>query len=177
MTRKNFLILIVTLVFLGVILTTPLSNIARLGSNYDTPPSPEDVLDVEELNAFLNIWSDFMQKDLSKSMQQVSLQQNSEIPSKVKRWLGVNGWNAERFFSVEQRLKELVTIATLKNNLEDNRGLLKTISGSGADNLKNIIASQEKQFKSLKYNPSELMLVQSNLYQIKQVLSGKEASE
>lgn len=177
MTRKNIFILIVTLVFLGIILTTPLSNIARLGNNYDTPPSAEEVLSVKELNAFLNVWSDFMQKDLSKSMQQVSLQQNSEIPSQIRRWIEGNGWNVERFFSVEQRLKELVSIATLQNNLEDNRGLLKTMSGQGADNLKSIISSQEKQFKALSYNPEELALVRANLYQIEQVLSGKAVLE
>ena len=177
MTRKKILILCAALVFLGVILTTPLSNIARFGTNYDTPPSPEDVLNVKEINAFLSVWSDFMQKDLSKSMAQVSLRQDSEIPAQVRRWLEANGWNAERFFSMEQRLKELATIATLQNNLEDNRELLKTIPRSEADNLKNIIASQEKQFKSLSYNPEELALVRANLYQIEQVLSGKAVLE
>ena len=173
MARKKAWILLGVFVLLGVILTTPLSNIARFGANYDTPPSPEDVMSIKELNAFLEVWSDFMQKDLSKSMGQVSLQQDSEVPSQVRRWLNANGWNTERFFSMEQRLKELVAIATLQNNLEDNRGLLKTMSGSGADNLKNIISSQEKQFKALSYNPEELALVRANLYQIEQVLSGK----
>lgn len=173
MSRKKAWILLGVFVLLGVILTTPLSNIARFGANYDTPPSPEDVMSIKELNAFLEVWSDFMQKDLSKSMGQVSLQQDSEVPSQVRRWLNANGWNTERFFSMEQRLKELVAIATLQNNLEDNRGLLKTMSGSGADNLKNIISSQEKQFKALSYNPEELALVRANLYQIEQVLSGK----
>lgn len=177
MSRKKAWILLGVFVLLGTILTTPLSNIARLGANYDTPPSPEDVLNVKELNAFLEVWSDFMQKDLSKAMGQVSLQKNSEVPSQVRRWLNANGWNTERFFSMEQRLKELVAIATLQNNLEDNRGLLKTMSGSGADNLKNIISSQEKQFKALSYNPEELALVRANLYQIEQVLSGKAVLE
>ena len=177
MTRKKILILCGVLIFLSVVLTTPLSNIARFGANYDIPPSPKDTLNVKEINAFLIVWSEFMQRGLDKSMQQISLQENSEIPSQVRRWLRAKGWNAERFFSIEQRLKELAAIATLQNNLEDNRGLLKTMSGTGADNLKNIISSQEKQFKALSYDPNELALVRSNLYQIEQVLSGKGVLE
>ena len=173
MTRKKILILFAALVFLSVILTTPLSNIARFGANYDMPPSPEDVLSVEELNSFLSVWSEFMQKDLSQSMQQISLQQNSEIPSQVKRWLYTKGWNAERFFSTEQRLKELVAIATLQSNMEDNRRLLKTMPASSTKNLKKIISAQERQFETLNYNSGELALIRRNIYQIEQVLSGK----
>ena len=173
MRRKKTIILLVALFFLGVILTTPLSNIARLGANYDTQPSFEDVLTVRELNSFLHVWSEFMQKDLGKTMGQVSLQENSEIPYQVKRWLSNKGWNAERFFSLEQRLKELVSIATLQNNLEDNKKLLKEMSGAGSDNIKDIVSAQEKHFKALSYNPKELAIVRNNLYQIEQVLSGK----
>ncbi len=173
MTRKKFFILLAAFFFLGIILTTPLSNIARFGANYDTRPVPEDVLSVKELNAFLRVWSEFMQKDLSKTMGQVSLQQNSEVPPQVKRWLSTKGWSAERFFSLEQRIKELVTVATLQNGLEDNRRLLKEMSGPGADNIKDIVSLQEKRLNALHYNPKELAIVRNNLYQIEQVLSGK----
>lgn len=173
MNRKKTLILLAALLVLAVVLTTPLTNIARFGASYNHPPSPENVLDVDEINAFLEVWSEFMQKDLSRSMHQVSLSQDSAVPAQVVRWLYAKGWNAERFFAVEQHLRELVAVATLQNSLEDNRRLLGKMSGDGVANLKNIIASQEQQFKALHYNPQELALVRANLYQITHILEGR----
>lgn len=170
MNRKKVLILIAAILGLGIVLTTPLSNISRLGMERVKPTAPKELLDVDEINAFLVVWSEFAQKDISRSMAQISLSSSGEIPTRVIRWLYARGWDAQRFFVVEQRLRELVAIATLQNSLEDNRKLMSKMSGG---NLKDIVASQENQLKAQKYNPQELALVRGNLYQISQVLEGK----
>lgn len=177
MNRKKIFILIAALLVLAAVLTTPLTDIGRFGASYSHPPSPENTLDVGEINAFLEVWSKFMQKDISRTMSQVSLSSDSAVPAQVRRWLYAEGWNAERFFGVEQRLRELKSIAELQNSLDANRRLLVKMSGAGAENLKNIVESQERQFKALRYNPQELALVRANLYQITQVLEGKAVVE
>ena len=177
MTRKKLFILAAALLVLAIVLTTPLTQIGRFGSSYDAPPSPENVLNAEEINAFLEVWSKFVRKDISRTMSQISLSSDSAVPAQVRRWLYAEGWNAERFFSVEQRLRGLKNIAELQNSLEDNRRLQAKMSGAGADNLKNIVDSQERQFRALRYNPQELALVRANLYQITQVLEGKAVVE
>lgn len=169
MSGKNLLILLASLVVLIMILSTPLTDIARFGSSYLDAPSADIRLDVQEINDFLRVWSDFEQKGLNQSMKQVSLNQDSRIPPHIVRWLYAKGWNAEHFFAVEQHLRELVTIAALQNNLEDN----KKLQEKGVANVRQIIDEQERQFAALKYNPQELALVRANFYQISNILEGK----
>ena len=169
MNWKNFSFLLAALVFLIVVLITPLNKISRLGSvHLGTPPANFE-LSAEEINSFMEVWADFMQKGLADSMKQVSLNSDGSVPPRVVRWLNAKGWSAEYFFAVEQRLRGLVSIATLQNNLEDNQKLYEK---NANDNLRRIIKNQKEQFAALRYNPQELALVRANIYQIVNVLNG-----
>lgn len=170
MNWKNLSILLAALVLLLVVLTTPLNKISRFGSSHLGTPPANLVLTAAEVNSFMEVWSDFVQKGLADSMKQVSLNSDGAVPAQVVRWLNAKGWSAEYFFAVEQRLRELISVATLQNNLEDNQKLYEK---SPNDNLRLIIRNQEERFAALRYNPQELALVRANIYQITNVLDGK----
>lgn len=173
--KKKILILIASFLLLAVVLTTPLAELGRFGGAYDKRPEPEQTLSLEELNAFLNVWSEFMRKDIAGySSLQLSLSSGGAadgFPPQLVRWLGRQGWNVERFFYNEQKVRGLLRAAALEENLNANRRLLKEAHGN--DNLKNIIRSQEEQLGLIKVNPEELALIKANLYQVNQIMDGK----
>ncbi len=170
--QKN-LIIIASLVLLSFLLTTPLTRITNFGSKYNQPISKDHIIDADELNDFLIMWAKFMRSDLEKNMRHISLSQEDKISPQVERWIEVHGWSAKRFWEIEQKVMNLVAIAKLINNLEDNKKFLNNAPNISAENLKTIIKNQETQLKNATYNPKELELVQANLYAVAQVLEGK----
>lgn len=173
--KKKFLILVSAFVFLAVILTTPLADLGRFDSLYDEMPEQGHIITIDELNAFLSVWSEFMHKDIAGySSQQLSLSRHdaeSGFPPQLVRWLKRQGWGAERFFYNEQKIRALINAASLEENLNANRQLLKKMEDN--DNLKSIVRSQEEQLKLIKVNKQELELIKANLYQVSQILEGK----
>ena len=173
--KKKFLILLGSIAFITLVISTPVQNIGRLGTAYSEPPVAGENLNAKSLNKFLQTWSKFVKTDIS--MQQLSLNDASskeKYPSQVIRWLRVNGWNAEHFFYIEQRLKEAVTAASLQETIEGNKAILhKMREDAASENLQKIISMQQAQLDSVKITPAEIELVKNNLYQINQVLEGK----
>lgn len=177
--KRKLLILLLSFVLLAFILMTPLSDLGRFGSAYDRMPEQGEILDVAELNSFLSVWAEFMRKDVAGyKSQQLSLSSRGTadgFPPQLVRWLKRQGWSAERFFYDEQKIRELANIASLEENVESNRKLLKKLgkdAASGA-NLKNIITRQEEQLKLARVNPQELELIKANLYQVNMIMDGK----
>lgn len=147
-----------------------------------TRPRIGEAITYPETVSFLQLWSEFMQKDISRyGLLQISL--TNTIPSEgfspqLVRWLKNEGWDADRFFYVEQRLKAAVKTAYLTENLKTNRNILQHMSKHGPDkinyeNMLEIVESQEQQLNVEKVRPEELILVSQDLYTIKDVLDGK----
>lgn len=186
MNKKKILILLLTFVVLFFVLTTPLSRLGRFNQNkFNLPPQAGEVITVPEMKAFLETWSRFLQKDIGKyGVQQVSL--TGAKPSEgfspyLVRWLKKEGWNADRFFYVEQRLKAIVKTALLAENIDSNKKILEQRRREGKDgtvsNIMKIIEAQEKQFNTEKVTPQELDMVKGTLYQINAILEGKAIYE
>lgn len=175
--QRKSLIVIIAMILLGVLIATPITHIASLGIKYGEALPHNHILETDELNDFLGVWAKFLRSGLGQTMRQVSLSQDDDVPAQVERWLENNDWSAERFFAIEQKLMNLVAIASLINSLEDNRKFLSNAKDIAGDNLKNIIKNQENQIKNAKYNQQELDLVRANLYSISQVLEGKAIME
>ena len=177
--KKKFLILLGSIAFITLVISTPVQNIGRLGTAYTEAPVTGENLTAKSLNKFLQTWSKFIKTDIS--LQQLSLIDSSseeKYPSQVVRWLRINGWNAEHFFYIEQRLREAVTAASLQETIEGNKAILQKMrEGDAYDNLQKIISMQQAQLNAVKITPAELELVKSNLYQINQVLEGKAVSQ
>lgn len=174
--RKNLILLAAALLTLWVIFT-PLNRIGRLRLHYyDTPPQPNEVLTAHEVDNFLALWSEFLQTSMSRNLPQMSL--SSGVPSQILsgtalRWFAGHGWNVDRFFYVEQRLRAAVKTAQLMQHLEANRKLSHTINDQNYRNMEQIISEQERKINAEKLTVDELALVSGNLYQINAILDGK----
>lgn len=177
--RRKFLILLLSFVGLAMIITTPLTDLGSFGNAYDYMPEQGELIDIKELNSFLAVWADFIRNDIAGyKSQQLSLSNRNSadgFPPQLVRWLKRHEWGVERFFYTEQKIRELVNIATLEKSIEANRKLLKKMgqdTASGA-NLKNIIDGQEEQLKLVHFNKQEMELIKANLYQINMIMDGK----
>lgn len=181
--RHRYSVLFTAVVLLAWIISTPLPRLGKINLyGFDNPPRIGEAITYPETVSFLQLWSEFMQKDISRyGLLQISL--TNTIPSEgfspqLVRWLKNEGWDADRFFYVEQRLKAAVKTAYLKENLKNNRNILQHMSKHGPDkityeNMLEIVESQEQQLNVEKVRPEELILVSQDLYTIKDVLDGK----
>ena len=181
--RHRYSVLFTAVVLLAWIISTPLPSLGKINLyGFDNPPRIGEAITYPETVSFLQLWSEFMQKDISRyGLLQISL--TNTIPSEgfspqLVRWLKNEGWDADRFFYVEQRLKAAVKTAYLKENLKTNRNILQHMSKHGPDkinyeNMLEIVESQEQQLNVEKVRPEELILVSQDLYTIKDVLDGK----
>lgn len=173
-SQKKKWILLAAIIVLFVVFTTPLSHLSFLGNYNGAEFTEQDLLTAEEINDFMVVWPKFLRSEIGATFLSMSLNDSNEIPSQVLRWFTTQGWSAKRFLAVEQRLRKLVEIAYLQNNLASNMELQQKSSGA---NLRDIIKSQKDRLGAAKYNPKELELVSANLYQISQVLDGKAVIE
>lgn len=181
--RHRYSVLFTAVVLLAWIISTPLPRLGKINLyGFDNPPRIGEAITYPETVSFLQLWSEFMQKDISRyGLLQISL--TNTIPSEgfspqLVRWLKNEGWDADRFFYVEQRLKAAVKTAYLKENLKTNRNILQHMPKHGSDkinyeNMLEIVESQEQQLNVEKVRPEELILVSQDLYTIKDVLDGK----
>lgn len=165
--KYKIAILILVSIVLGILFSTPLIRLGNMSQSYITPLLSEEILSADEINSFLEVYVDFSSTNLETIVEGMSLRNDKEFPAQVKRWFRAKGWSADRFFAVEQRIKQLISVAILINNIEDNRKLKTAVDGDG---LQNIIEQQEQRLKSLKYNQEELVLVKDNLFYINTIL-------
>ncbi len=169
MQRKyKFLIALGCFIFLFWFLSVPMSSMV-ISRPYAKAPTSEHTIDVDELNAFLTLWSQIMQGPLKNHINQVSLNSTSQYPSEIVKWLEIQNWNVERFFYDEQRIREILSCITLKNNMEGNKNLSR-LSGT---KMKKVISNQREELKNCRYPQEELSLIKDNMYTITEVLSGK----
>lgn len=178
MNLRNNLIILAAIFLVGWIIVTPVNRIGKINLNsYDRAPAADQTITPKEMKSFLMVWSQFLQKDLSRrGIQQLSLasgKPSEVLPAPLLRWLKGEGWNADRFFFVEQRLRAIVKTVVLKRNLEANQKMLSTVSGMDQENMRRIIAEQERQINAEKVTSEELKLVSDSLYQVNAILEGK----
>ncbi len=164
-TKYKRIILIFACIVLALLVSTPLIRFGDFSKNYESPLSDKDILSAEEINSFLEVYIDYMASTLPETVVSISLQNETDFPAPVKRWFFAKGWSAKRFFAVEQKIKKLMSIVTLKNNLEANRKLKAENPSMG---LAEIIKQQEGQLKQSKYDEQELELIADNFDHISQ---------
>ena len=169
MSRKiKFAIILLSAVFLAWLIGQPLSEIGRQRT-YDDPPSAGQKLSAAELNEFLDLWSRMLHGKLHRYVGQISLSSGKSYPGPLVKWLKLQGWDVERFFYDEQRLRELIDCVALVENISGNVAM----SQHSTVNLSQIISEQRLRLKSCRFDQDELDLIKSNLYQITEVFSGR----
>ncbi len=160
--------------FLYFILTTPMPKLAVWQPFYGTPDENAEVVTPKEINAFLELWPEFLKTNAAnKEARQLSLANGkaSEVLSpSLKRWFEVKGWDIDRFFYVEQRLRAIVKTEMILSNIQNNKKLLE----KGRDsNLKNIISEQERQVNAEKISNEELEMIRPVLYKVNKILENE----
>lgn len=165
MTRQvKLLILIIVFVFLGWFIGQPIHKIGPKGA-YQQEPAVNQPLTSEELNAFLEVWAQLMNSNLKERSGQLSLSSEKNYSGILTEWLSDKGWNTERFFYDEQRLRDLVKCVSLRAEFEGNKKLSKQ---KGID-LKAVVKEQKERLKYCSFGKEEMSLIANNLYQISQI--------
>lgn len=163
---KKFGILFVSYIFLAWFMFQPLTEVFRY-KPYFTMPDETYEITHKELNAFLSVYSDMMQSTFKEHFNAKSMK--SEIPASFQKWLRLHYWNIDRFFYVEQRIRDLLEYIEVRRQLEDN----KKIAKSSNINLNSMNDDLEKTLYAHNYNEKELELIEANLYQITEILAGR----
>lgn len=169
MSRKiRFLIVILCFMIIGWFVGQPLNRIGR-DFPYITMPTADEKLNAVELNTFLDLWSRVHHGPLKDYLWQVSLKSDSSYPRPLVKWLEAQGWNAERFFYDEQKVRELIDYVKLERNIASN---IKLSKKSGA-NLKEIVNEQQRHLNARHFDAAEIALIKNNLYQINEIFAGR----
>lgn len=133
----------------------------------------------EELDSFLPIWKDFLVEYAdSAGVSEVSLTPklpSDAMPLKMKLWLKNRDWNVNRFFIVEQRLRDIVNYIYIKRHAKEVIEVMTTALETEKDpamreNIQNVIASQNEILNSNKANNPETLLIESRLDDIIKVI-------
>ena len=176
--QRKFGILVSSFVALFVVLTTPLAQVLNY-SAYLNSPEYGETLTADEVNSFLAVWSDFIRKDMGKyELQQVSLANGkpAEVyPPYMRRWFVNQGWNIDRFFYVEQRLKAAVKTVFILDTIDSNRELMRQVSSDAntVQNLQTVIARQERQINAERITSQEVAMIRPYAYKINAILEGR----
>lgn len=160
----KLLIVIITFSLLGWFMTQPIHKIGLKGS-YQEEPVAGQQLNPEELNAFLDVWAQLMSSNLKDVAGQLSLSSQKSYSGILTEWLSDKGWNTNRFFYDEQRLRDLVKCVSMRAEFEGNKKLSKQ---KGVD-LKAIVKEQKERLKYCSFEAEEMSLIENNLYQISQI--------
>lgn len=137
-----------------------------------------DIVSPEEMDAFLQVWSEYMHDKISRqSSRQISLS-TKEPSSELVKWLNKRGWDVERFFFVEQRLASVVKSAFLKKHSVDTIKVLEIQLAAEKDpqiraNIENVIKSQQQLMNVEKVSDGEINMVLPDLNNISEILEGK----
>ncbi len=135
-------------------------------------------IDKDEMNRFLPVWSEYLSSDVSQiGARQISLtlgKASEKFPLKTIHWLRKKGWNADRFFYVEQRLKAIVKSAFMQEHIKATVHVLETGGVSGVDptTVQRMIDDQKKRVNVEQITPAELDMVMPDLVLISDILDG-----
>ena len=164
---KKFGIQLATCVILIWFVCQPLADVGRC-TTYMEMPEEEHELTHSELNAFLEVWGYMMQSSFKEKFKGTSLKTDGQYPKGLQKWLRIQHWDINRFFYVEQRIKDLVEYVEVKKQLDDNAKIAK----ASRINLNDMNTTLRKRLDANSYSNNELNLIETNLYQITEILAG-----
>lgn len=175
-------ILFVVLAALAVFILQPMRSVQLTRHEKAKIENKSPEISFAEMQSFLGIWSQYMSRGLDKKISDVSMGTDNNpaagLPQSVKNWLIDRGWNPNRFYYVEARLKTIVKTAYIKQQMSDSnenlrRQLEATHNESVRRNLMQLIEEQNKKASLENVTPAELEMVSANLTTINEILEGK----
>lgn len=178
---KKFFLIFLALVITIYVIRSPLMNGSAIKKIALNPADFSSVISHNQMNDFLKVWAEYLKDDVSKiGSRQLSLmvgKASEKFPLKTINWLTARGWDADRFFYVEQRMKAIVKSAFLQDHIKSTIKVLQTqMSGQGVDavTVERMIDSQKQRINVEKISPEEIEMVTPNLVLISDILDGSK---
>lgn len=174
-------LVVVALMFVGWYIFTyqdkSYAPVYPLGVEVSTSPE----ISASELRAFLKTWHKYLEDGMDKvGYSQLSLSSKhsaAEITPKVARWLKRKGWNPDRFFYVEQRLRAIITTIKrderiVKTNMMIKKRLKNEDNGNLATALSRLSENESKKLNVEQITEAERRLVAPELEEVIILLKG-----
>lgn len=132
-------------------------------------------VDKAEMDRFLPVWAEYMEdeiRNVGAGQLSLGMEDGKEkfLPELV-RWLKKRGWNAERFFFVEQRLKTIVKTAFWQEHAQSTEQMLRQ-SEMDESAVQRMIDEQKQRLTVGKVTPAEVEMVKPDLILISDILDG-----
>lgn len=143
--------------------------------------STSETISQNELRAFLKTWHRYHREGIDKlGFTELSLVTDStaaEANPDVARWLERKGWNADRFFYVEGRIRAIISTIKKDEQIEQNRRLMLQQAQSAGDSelSRTLLKSAEEQnrkFNVEKITPQERAMIRPQMDDIIALLKG-----
>lgn len=155
------------------------------------PSYPDNIVSVskeisaDELNAFLKTLRRYRQEKIDElgfaDISMVGGASLAEANPVVARWLRRKGWNAERFFYIENRVRTIVATISRDEEIAGNRRLMleqaqMLENKELAEALLKNAEEQNKKFNIERISDSEYKLVKPRIEEINILLDGQKAN-
>ncbi|MFV0627323.1 MAG: hypothetical protein ACK5N8_08250 [Alphaproteobacteria bacterium] len=183
--RRSFLII---LLILAVVVYVNIPLLTSETPTFKKAEVPEvfvgEPITPNEINSFLEVWPDYVNSWVSHfGVSQLSLTNSDNIKKKTPYitiiWLNRRGWEVDRFFYVEQRLKSIVRSAQAEEHVRETIFLLEKklqqeTDGSARQNVEAMMKYHQKSLNVEKVSQAEIKMVQPRLSEISEILELKE---
>lgn len=172
------IVFVFALLFLGIYFANIIFTKSQEEQNRIEQMLNKPFIDREEMNKFLPIWAEYLASDVSKiGAKQLSLtmgKASEKFPLKTISWLASRGWNADRFFYVEQRLKAIVKSAFMQEHIKATENMLKSGGNTDIDStiMQRMLADQKQRMNIEQITPEEIDMVMPDLVLISDILDG-----
>lgn len=177
--RKKIILVLVLLVFYKV-MTSSVSGVEFTPQKTSCiPPVKGEEITFEELNSFLAVWPQYAIQGFEvPDPRQISTfadMPSQALPWKIRFWLFKHCWDSDRFYYVEQRIRQIIQTSRLRRHNNDVIALLEKImaedGGNGkAEIYQQMIERQQKITGVERISEQELELVRGRENDIEEIL-------
>lgn len=186
--KDKFPVILIIAVLAVVFITIPYYNHKKEMLKRSLLPellSKENVVTFDEMNRFLETWSTFITKkyhlDGKEKIDYHIDNPRKAFPHSTLKWIESQGWDVDRFFEIEKRLRAITVYATRKKGSDKiirslENQLAQTTDPEMTRNIMAMIDEQSamyKDTKDVKFSDSEVRMVMPNLEIVKDILDGK----
>lgn len=186
--KDKFPVILIIAVLAVVFITIPYYNPKKEMLKRSLLPellSKENVVTFDEMNRFLETWSTFITKkyhlDGKEKIDYHIDNPRKAFPHSTLKWIESQGWDVDRFFEIEKRLRAITVYATRKKGSDKiirslENQLAQTTDPEMTRNIMAMIDEQStmyKDTKGVKFSDSEVRMVMPNLEIVKDILDGK----
>lgn len=144
-------------------------------------PIPYDTVQIseDEADAFFKNWADYVSRGYNYQVKENSLYYDQEIskqlPWIVRLWFEKRCISADRFYYVEQRMRNIIRTHDLKDHADGVADILKSEMAEGVSNsksrwYKNVIDEQYQLADVEKITSAELKMIEGHEETIRKIL-------